>query len=85
LQTNEKKPAIEALTEEANKVAIERLGDAIATAVQTADIQDVLALLTGAFVSLTLEMLRREGHEPTGAIRLDGGENRDITIHESKV
>jgi hypothetical protein len=85
LPNNEQKPAIEALTEEMNKVAIERLGDAIATAVQTADTQDVLALLTGSFVSLTLEMLRREGHEPTGAIFLDGGENRDITIHGQKV
>jgi DNA-binding protein len=40
LPNNEQKPAIEALTEEMNKVAIERLGDAIATAVQTADTHD---------------------------------------------
>jgi cell division ATPase FtsA len=85
LPTNEQKPAIEALTEDMNKVAIERLGDAIATAVQTADVQDVLALLTGSFVSLTLEMLRRGGHDPKGDVLLDGGENRDITIHAPKV
>jgi hypothetical protein len=34
---------------------------------------------------LTLEMLRREGHDPKGDILLDGGENRDITIHKAKV
>jgi ketosteroid isomerase-like protein len=73
------------VSQEDSNAAIDKLGAAIAEAVSNADVQDVLALLTGAFVALTLEMLRREGHDPKGDILLDGGENRDITIHKAKV
>jgi ketosteroid isomerase-like protein len=85
LNNEEQKSTLEALTEEMNNAAIDKLGAAIAEAVSTADVQDVLALLTGSFVALTLEMLRREGHDPKGDVLLDGGENRDITIHAPKV
>lgn len=72
------------ITDDQNKAAIEALGEAIATAIANADASDVLALLTGSFVALTLELVRREGADPDKLIRLDGGENRDITIHEPK-
>ena len=44
-----------------------------------------LSVLAGCFVSLTLEMLRRNGHEPDGDIKIDGGDQRDITIHAPKM
>ncbi len=43
-----------------------------------------LCIVTGAFVSLTLIMLEANGHKPEGDISIDGGENRDITIHAPK-
>lgn len=64
--------------------AIETLGQAISDALDEAPAADVLILLTGAFVSLTLELLRRQGHAATGEIKIDGGEERDITIHAPK-
>lgn len=49
------------------------------------DISTALSVLTGCFVSLTLEVLRRKGHVPDGDIKIDGGDQRDITIHPPKV
>lgn len=43
-----------------------------------------LALLTGHFVGLTLEVIRRNGEEADGEIRIAGGQARDITIHAAK-
>lgn len=48
------------------------------------DAQTALCLVTGAFVGLTLELIRRQGHEPVGDVFIDGGESRDITIHAAK-
>lgn len=48
------------------------------------DAQTALCLVTGAFVSLILELIRRQGHEPVGDVLIDGGESRDITIHAAK-
>lgn len=48
------------------------------------DVGTALSVLTGCFVSLTLEVLRRKGHVPEGDIKIDGGEQRDITIHPPK-
>jgi hypothetical protein len=48
------------------------------------NISTALSVLTGCFVSLVLEVMRREGHEPDGDIKIDGGKNRDITIHAAK-
>lgn len=48
------------------------------------DAQTALCLVTGAFVGLTLELIRRQGHEPAGDVLIDGGECRDITIHAAK-
>lgn len=64
--------------------AIDKLGAAIETALDEAPVSDVLALLTGAFVGLTVELLRREGHDTSKEIKVDGGKQRDITIHALK-
>lgn len=48
------------------------------------DVSTALSVLTGCFVSLTLEVLRRKGHVPEGDIEIDGGDQRDITIHPPK-
>lgn len=64
--------------------AIEKLGDAIETAVGEAPTQDVLAALIGHFVGLTVELVRRQGHDVNKPIKIDGGTGRDITIHEPK-
>lgn len=45
------------------------------------DVSIALSVLTGCFVGLTLEVLRRQGHAPEGDIKIDGGDQRDITIH----
>lgn len=63
---------------------IEKLGQAISDALDKAPAADVLTLLTGAFVSLTVELVRRQGHDVDREIRIDGGEQRDITIHAPK-
>lgn len=66
------------------QTAIEKLGTAIVQALNEAPATDVLSILTGSFVSLTLELLRRQGHDVTTAIKIDGGSERDITIHAPK-
>ncbi|WP_431511622.1 hypothetical protein [Variovorax sp. DAIF25] len=43
-----------------------------------------LCIVTGAFVSLTLAMMEANGHKPEGEIHIEGGKNRDITIHAPK-
>ncbi|KAA1012990.1 hypothetical protein FVF58_09360 [Paraburkholderia panacisoli] len=64
--------------------AIENLGTAIEKALDDEPVSDVLAVLTGAFVSLTVELVRRQGHDVTKEIKVDGGRQRDITIHAPK-
>ena len=68
----------------ADRTPIERLGDAIEAALDTAPAADVLAVITGCFVGLTVELLRRAGHDVTQPIKIDGGQQRDITIHPPK-
>lgn len=63
---------------------IGKLGAAIEKALDEAPVVDVLSILTGSFVSLTLELVRRQGHDVTKAVKIDGGSERDITIHEPK-
>lgn len=48
------------------------------------DTSTALTLLTGCFVSLTVELLRRKGYSTNGEIKIDGGDMRDITIHKPK-
>lgn len=64
--------------------ALDAMGHAIERALEEAPASDVLSVLTGSFVGLTIELLRRQGHEPDRDIRIDGGPNRDITIHAPK-
>lgn len=66
------------------QTAIEKLGAAISQALEDAPVSDVLSILTGAFVSLTVELVRRQGHDVSQKIEVDGGSNRDITIHAPK-
>lgn len=48
------------------------------------DISLALSVLTGCFVGLTIQVLRQQGHVPDGDIKIDGGDQRDITIHPEK-
>lgn len=66
-----------------NMATIENLEKALLDLVRE-DASSALSVLTGLFVSLTLEVLRRQGHVPDGEIRIDGGDQRDITIHKPK-
>jgi hypothetical protein len=64
--------------------AINKLGQAIEDALEGAPVADVLTVITGAFVGLTTELVRRNGGDLSLAITIDGGANRDITIHAPK-
>lgn len=65
--------------------ALDDLGNAVHAALKEETVDDVLALLTGCFVGLTLEVLRRNGHDDESKdIHIDGGSERDITIHAKK-
>lgn len=61
--------------------AIDALGDAIEAAVEESP-RATLQLLTGAFVGLTLALIRQAGHEPDDDVRIDSQGGRDITIHK---
>ena len=63
---------------------IDKLGTAILEALDEAPVSDVLTILTSSFVSLTLELVRLEGHDTNLPVKIDGGPNRDITIHAPK-
>lgn len=45
------------------------------------DTAGAMQLITGMFVGLTLEYLRRNGEDVDKAILIKGGDSRDITIH----
>lgn len=64
--------------------AIEKLGVAIEAALDEAPVSDVLSVLTGAFVGLAVELVRRHGHDDIQEIKVNGGQQRDITIHAPK-
>jgi hypothetical protein len=64
--------------------ALDNLRAAVETALDEEPVSDVLTLITGMFVGLTVELVRRQGHDVTKEIRVDGGKNRDITIHAPK-
>ncbi|HDR8991461.1 hypothetical protein [Burkholderia vietnamiensis] len=64
--------------------AIEKLGAAIEAALDEAPVSDVLSVLTGAFVGLAVELVRRHGHDVIQEIKVNGGQQRDITIHAPK-
>lgn len=64
--------------------ALVKLGSAIELALAEAPVADVLSILTGAFVGLTTEVVRRQGHDESKEIKVEGGQRRDITIHPEK-
>lgn len=64
--------------------ALDGIHDSIMEALNVVPASDVLSLLTGAFVGLASEVLRREGHDADKEIKIDGGLSRDITIHAKK-
>ena len=61
--------------------AISDLETAIHRALETRPFSEVLSLVTGVFVSLTVELVRRQGYDINEPITVDGGTQRDITIH----
>jgi|GEM_PF-6846972 len=63
---------------------LKTLNTAIASALDKASVDDVLCVLTGHFVGLTVELVRRQGEDVTKPITIDGGTQRDITIHPPK-
>lgn len=63
---------------------IEKLGQAIEEALDEAPIGDVLSVLTGAFVILAVAVCKQQGHDTNLPITIDGGEQRDVTIHPPK-
>lgn len=61
---------------------LEKLGAAIISALDSHPAGDVLAILAGSLVSLSEEMIRRNGEDPSKQVTLKGGDGRrDITIH----
>ena len=64
--------------------AIDNLRAALDRAIKEEDTCDILSVITGSFVGLTIELVRLQGHDQTKEIFLDGGQQRDITIHEEK-
>lgn len=61
------------------------LGDAIGLALDKYPVADVLSVITGAFVGLTVELVRVNcGNEIDKPITVNGGAQRDITIHPPK-
>lgn len=67
-------------------IALKQISDSIKTALGVAPTSEVLSLLTGCFVSLTKELVRRQKGEEAAnqEIVIDGGNNPDITIHAEK-
>ncbi len=65
--------------------ALEAIAEAVGDALAEAPVTEVLAVVTGVFVGLTVELVRRQGHDVNKEIKVDGGQQRDITIHAPKV
>ena len=49
-----------------------------------AGVADALSAATTIFVSLVLSYTKARGHDTNQPITINGGENRDITIHPPK-
>lgn len=47
-------------------------------------VADALSTATTIFVSLFVSYTKARGHDADRAITIDGGDNRDITIHATK-
>lgn len=64
---------------------IEDLATAIDRAIDDCPIDEVVSVITGAFVSMLIGIVRHKGGNPDQQIDIDGGENRNITIHPTKI
>jgi len=64
--------------------AIDNLRASIDLALDQSPVSDVLSVLTGALVGLSVELVRRQGHDVSLPITLDGGSQRNVTIHAPK-
>lgn len=64
--------------------ALDDIDDAITSALEDHPVADVLSRLTGHFVGLVVELVRRNGGGGDAQIHIDGGPSRDITIHATK-
>ena len=61
---------------------LEDLGNAIADALATNPVHDVLGVLCGSLVGLVRELTIRSGNDPEKTITLDAGpDQRKIVIH----
>lgn len=65
-------------------VAIDNFRAALDTFVEEAEADVALALITGAFVGLVKAVMESNGLDTGGEILIQGGPNRDITIHAEK-
>jgi hypothetical protein len=69
---------------EKEQAALDDINAAIGRALAVAPVVSVLSFVTGAFTGLAIELVRREGHDASKDITIDGGPSRDITIHAKK-
>ncbi|WP_068634937.1 hypothetical protein [Thauera butanivorans] len=58
--------------------------DAFTRLLNEAGINDALLIATSVFVNLALTLAEQNGYDGSSEINIDGGFNRDITIHASK-
>jgi hypothetical protein len=65
--------------------ALDCLVSAMERAVDEAPLNEVLSLATGLFVNLVTELCKYKGHDDSLPITVDGGTNRNVTIHPPKV
>lgn len=52
--------------------------------IQEVPIADAMAVATGLFVSLVVSWVDLKGEDPRKEITINGGDQRDITIHATK-
>ncbi len=57
---------------------------AVDTAFDRFQVSDVLSAITGIFVGVTVELVRQKNGDASGEIKIDGRDQRDITIHAKK-
>lgn len=70
--------------QDALSTALEEMGKSIERALEECDLNDVMAVLASALVGITVELARRKGADTTKQITIQGGYQRDITIHPLK-
>lgn len=64
--------------------ALDRLGDAVETALDEHQVSEVLSVLLGCTVGLVVALAQNKGINPDEQITIDGGDSRDVTIHAKK-